>query len=92
MQIASLIVEALPAELAAVQARLIELPGVEIHATDPEGRLIVTVESDDGAGAETHDRMRTLPGVMNVSLVFNQFEAEPDEEVVHVQDLGAVAP
>lgn len=92
MQIASLIVDALPSELLALQARLKQVPGVQVHAVDPQGRLVVTVESDDDAAPQTHEQLRTLPGVMSVSLVFNQFETAPDEELVHVQEPGAHAP
>lgn len=75
MNISSLVVHARSEDAVAVRAELTRWPGVEVPAAAPDGRLVVTVEaaSDDEAGA-TFDRIRTLAGVMSVSLVYHHFE------------------
>jgi hypothetical protein len=44
VNISGLIVYAQPAAFQALRARLAEIPGVEVHATTAEGRMVVTVE------------------------------------------------
>jgi len=71
MNIASLVVHTRPEHGARTAQRLLELPGVEIHASTAEGRLVVTVEDDDGhAAAETLNRIHSLEGVLSAALTF----------------------
>ena len=81
MNISSLVVHVRPEQAAAAQAVLGALPGVEVHAASDDGRLVVTVEADsDAASTDTHARIAAVPGVMSASLVYHQFESDPDEE------------
>ncbi|MFQ5973015.1 MAG: chaperone NapD, partial [Alphaproteobacteria bacterium] len=55
------------------------LPGVEVHASDPAGKLIVTIESDEEAGiAERLDAIRALDAVYTASLVYHHVEDVED--------------
>lgn len=80
MNISSLVVHARREDADAVRATLTAWPGVEVPAAAPDGRLVVTVESgSDREAGEAFDRIRLLPGVMSVSLVYHHFEpAGPD--------------
>jgi len=52
MHISSAIIHARPGDVAVVQAGLALLAGVEVHAISPEGKMIVTIETeDDGSNA-----------------------------------------
>jgi nitrate reductase NapD len=75
MDIAGVVVHTRPADLAAVQAQLEAMAGVEIHGVHENGRLVVTVEED--GYRETSDtvlRLRQVQGVLNASLVYQHSE------------------
>jgi nitrate reductase NapD len=81
MNISGVLVRSLPENINAVTARLEALAGVEVHGASPDGRLVVTVEeSGDRAMADTVVRMQDLPGVLSASMIYHQYEEEPDPE------------
>ena len=82
MNISSAIVHARPGHLESVQAGLATLAGVEVHAISPEGKLIVTIETeDDGSNAATYQSIGQLDGVMSAAMVYHQTASEPDKEI-----------
>lgn len=82
MNISSAIVHARPGSIDIVQSGLAQLAGVEIHAVSPEGKLIVTIESeDDSSNVATYESIARLDGVLSAAMVYHQTEAEPDLEV-----------
>ena len=82
MNISSAIIHARPGEVVLVQAGLAMLPGVEVHAISPEGKLIVTIESeDDGSTVAIYERIGQLDGVMSAAMVYHQTESEPYKEI-----------
>jgi len=81
MNISSLLVNARPEALPQVQGNLLALGGVEVHAATDSGQLIVTIEADsDRAAADLFTKISQQPGVLSTSLVYHQFESDPDEE------------
>jgi nitrate reductase NapD len=76
VNISGLIVYARPAQcLEALRARLAALPGVEVHATTAEGRMVVTVERPtDGEMTEAFERIGALDGVAATALVYHHDE------------------
>lgn len=75
MDIAGVVVHTRPADLAAVQAALAAMAGVEIHAIDQSGRLVVTVEGD--GYRQTSDAvlgLHQVRGVLSASLVYQHSE------------------
>lgn len=82
MNISSAIIHALPGNVAVVQAGLATLAGVEVHGISPEGKLIVTIETEDeGSNAATYQSIGQLDGVMSAAMVYHQTESEPDKEI-----------
>jgi periplasmic nitrate reductase NapD len=82
MNISSAIVHARPGHLANVQSGLATLAGVEVHGISPEGKLIVTIETeDDSSNVATYERIGQLDGVMSAAMVYHQTESEPDKEI-----------
>jgi nitrate reductase NapD len=58
------------------------MSGVEIHAASWEGRLVVSIESaDDQDTASVFESIQMLDGVLSVSLVYSQFESDPDSAI-----------
>jgi len=81
MNISGVVVRAYPDRLAAVLTQLEALQGVEVHGANPDGRLVVIVEqAGDRAMADTVVRMQDLPGVLSASMIYHQFEEDPDSE------------
>ena len=81
MNISGVVVRAYPDRLAGVREQLQQLQGVEVHGENPDGRLVVTVEQEgDHAMADTVVRMQELPGVLSASMIYHQFEEDPDSE------------
>jgi len=75
MNISGVLVHAYPQQVATVGESLIQLPGVEVHGNNDDGRIVVTVEQDDAnqmSDVLTH--MQTLPGVLSASMIYHQFE------------------
>jgi nitrate reductase NapD len=82
MNISSAIIHALPRDVALVQTGLAALAGVEVHAVSPEGKMIVTIETeDDGSNAATYQLIGQLDGVMSAAMVYHQTESEPFKEI-----------
>jgi nitrate reductase NapD len=80
MNLASLVVHTHPERMAAVQARLLALPGVEVHGAHPQGRLVVTVEDEDETRlADTLLKIHAEPDVLAAALVYSQSASIPGE-------------
>lgn len=74
--ISSLIVEARPEAVSAVTEALAALEGVEVHEVNGY-KIVVTIEAPStGASHEVSSRMVAIPGVLNVNLVYVNFEDE----------------
>lgn len=85
VHISSVVVHAVAGRLDAISTAVERLPGVEVHASDPAGKLIVTIESGTEAGiAERLDAIRALDAVYAASLVYHHVEdaEELDSEVL----------
>lgn len=81
MNISSILVNAGPQHVSTVEASLAALAGVEVHAVSPEGRMIVTIESDgDRETTQTYEAIQQLPGVLSLAMVYHHFEPDPEKE------------
>jgi len=81
MNISGVLVRSRPENISTVSTRLAALAGVEVHGANPDGRLVVTVEeSGDRAMADAVVRIMDLPGVLSASMIYHQYEEEPDPE------------
>ncbi len=84
MNLSSLIVDVRPEYLPSVRAVLDAWPGVETPAGTPEGKLIVTVETEtDLETTDIFSRINAVEGVMSVAMVYHRIESEPEQEVFH---------
>lgn len=74
--ISSLVVEAKPEDVESVAKTLATFEGVEVHEVNGY-RIVVTVEAPStGASHETASRFVQIPGVLNVNLIYVNFEDE----------------
>jgi len=75
-EIASVLVQARPERLPAVEAAIAALAGCEIHARDPKGKLVVVIDApDSGAIGTTLNTIALTPDVLSAALVFHAVEA-----------------
>lgn len=84
IHIAGVVIHAHPDETLAIRSRIALIPNAEVHAASDDGRLVITLEADSTKRTLDYmDAIRALPGVMNVSLVYQHAEpaAAMDEEV-----------
>lgn len=77
--ISSLVVHVRPEHVTKAIEALLSMPGTEIPAQDPNGKLIVTLET--ATDSDIVDRINTIhaiPGVLSAALVFHH--CEPEEQ------------
>lgn len=74
--ISSLVVEARPESVDEVARALAAMEGVEVHEVNGY-KIVVTIEAPStGASHEVSSRFTQIPGVLNVNLVYVNFEDE----------------
>jgi nitrate reductase NapD len=82
MNVSSVIVNARVGHSLAVQEALQQQAGIEIHAASPEGKLIVTIETQsDRDTIAAYERIGQTEGVLSAAMVYHQIESEPDKEI-----------
>jgi len=75
MTICSLVVYSKPENTPSVEAAVAGMEAVEIHATDPAGKLVVTVDHPDRSFcSEQIMKFHSVPGVINTALVYEYTE------------------
>lgn len=85
MNISSVIVIPHPDRIEQVRGALQSLPGVDLHAVSPEGKMIITLETEgDRETTGLYEQISVLDGVMSASMVFHQKESDP-ETVISVE-------
>lgn len=82
MNISSVIVIPHPDQVESVVAALKQRESVEVAAVSPEGKIIITIETeDDGATIQCYESITLMDGVMSASMVFHQKESDPEVEI-----------
>lgn len=73
--VVGIVVHAAPARLAEVSQSLATLPGVDVHASTPDGRLVAT--ATDTAETMAIDQLAAMsrtPGVVTAMLAYHQID------------------
>jgi nitrate reductase NapD len=82
MNISSVIVIPRPERVAAVTEGLRQIEGVDVAAVSPEGKIIVTLETEgDGETVAMYEGISLMDGVMSASMVYHHKEDEPEVEI-----------
>jgi nitrate reductase NapD len=75
LHIASLVVRCRPERIEELERSIAALSGAEIAASDPSGKLVVTLESaSERVIAGRLEEIGVLPGVLSATLVFHHAE------------------
>jgi nitrate reductase NapD len=76
--ISGIVVACRPEHLAETTEAINAFPWAEVHYTDPNGRLVVTIEADDVE--ESMDRLEDLQGLSRVLMAeLAEFAIEDDD-------------
>jgi periplasmic nitrate reductase NapD len=79
LHVSSLIVHGRPERVAAIGAALRGLPGVEVHAVGPTGKMVVTLETESQSDIVARiTEISLLDGVLSAVLVYHQVEQLSD--------------
>jgi nitrate reductase NapD len=79
-EIASILVQARPEYLGAVESDILAIAGCEIYGRDPKGKLVVVVDAlNAGAVGATLNAVALLPNVYSASLVFHALDVAAED-------------
>lgn len=82
MNLSSVIVIPRPDRVDRVRSLLSQHPGVEVALVSPEGKIIITIETDgDQETVQTYEAISLMDGVMSASMVYHQKEDDPEVEL-----------
>lgn len=88
MNICGVLVHARPENIVPVKERLQHLEGVEVHAINDDGQLVVTLEQDDeGLMADTLMSFQNVDGVISASMIYHHNEDENNEDVERLEEV-----
>ena len=75
VHIAGVLVQCRPLQLLQVQRAVAAIEGADVDRTGADGKLVVVIEAASSrAVLDAVDRMRALPGVLDVALVYQHAE------------------
>jgi nitrate reductase NapD len=81
MNISGVLVRVAPDNIVSATEDLERLEGVEVHASNKDGRLVVTVEKpSESELSECVLEMHNLSNVLSVSMIYHHFDDFEDEE------------
>ena len=85
MNISGVLVHARPEHVEVVKQQLIKIPGVEVHANSPEGRMVVTIEAEHaGQMADTLVACQNVDHVLSAAMIYHHDEELDEDETVSV--------
>ena len=71
--------EASIAPSAAIAGAVEEIPGADVHAATPEGKMVITLETDGDQAILAHiDTINRISGVISTALVYHQVDEDPE--------------
>lgn len=75
MNISGVLVQAYPENTTTICDALCDMQGVEVHACNDDGKIVVTIEQEgDAEMSDTLFSLQNLPGVLSASMVYHQFD------------------
>ncbi|HEB56057.1 MAG TPA: glutamate synthase [Gammaproteobacteria bacterium] len=85
MNISGVLVYARPEQVEAVTTQLVKIPGVEVHASSPQGRLVLTIEAAHaGQMADTLVACQNVANVLSAAMIYHHDEELDEDETVSV--------
>ena len=67
----------------ALRILLSQVPGVEVHASTDDAKMIITIETEsDRTAVNLYEDIERMEGVLSVAMIFQQTESHPDQELM----------
>ena len=77
VHISSYVVQTRPQQTEQIRTLINEIYGAEIHGTNPQGKMVLILESDsENDISDLIIKINSIPGVINTALVFHQIDNE----------------
>lgn len=84
LHISSLLLRAAPEKLTPVSREIQKIPEAEVALSDPNGQIIVTLETASEAKIVSHlNTLSLIDGVVGAALVFHQTEDANSPEILN---------
>lgn len=81
MNISSVVLHTHPQHQSLLMSRLGEVPGLEVHGSNPDGRLALTLESaSTDAAMTTFAQLNGFEGVLSVALIYQYSDDDIDSQ------------
>ena len=75
MNISGVLVKAYPENISTIEKVISEMDGVEVHGSNEDGRIVVTVEQESANNiSDTLVEIQDVPGVLSAAMIYHQFE------------------
>ncbi|MDH5387560.1 MAG: chaperone NapD [Gammaproteobacteria bacterium] len=75
MNISGVLVRSYPENIQSVWQELTTIDGVEVHGSNDDGRMVVTVEQENaGLLSDMLGKMNDIHGVLSTSMIYHEFE------------------
>ncbi|MES0326870.1 MAG: chaperone NapD [Gammaproteobacteria bacterium] len=75
MNISGVLVRSYPENIQSVWQELTQIDGVEVHGSNDDGRMVVTVEQENaGLLSDMLGQMNDIHGVLSTSMIYHEFE------------------
>jgi nitrate reductase NapD len=75
ISICGVMAQALPEQMDDVKSRLLEIPGLEVHAISEDGKMVITVESNSYKETGRHiSTLQKVKGVLSASMIYQHTE------------------
>ncbi|MCA0424443.1 MAG: chaperone NapD [Proteobacteria bacterium] len=75
LNVVGLVIQTAPGKVEAVRASLAMMPGVDVHATGEDGRIIATaIDTGDSLAIDQMAAMNRTPGIVSTMLAYHQID------------------
>ena len=82
ISVCGVMVFVLPEKREEVEARMYEIPGLEIHGGSDEGKLVVTIETDSyKKTGDAVTRLQSVEGILSISMIYQHAEAVDNDDM-----------
>lgn len=87
MPISGIVIRPLEHASAAILEQLAVIPGVEVHGTVPDGRIVAVVEADTVQGeVDLVSQLHDIDGIVSVQMAYHNFEDLAEQQDAHPAD------
>jgi nitrate reductase NapD len=81
MNISGVLIHVPPDEINSMEGKLADMPGVDVHTSMPDGKIIITIEDTPAnVPSDTLMNVQNTPGIISAALVYNYNDDQLSEK------------